>query len=81
MCEKHITEYGLSGRCVYEKRTERSMSQEQLAEKTGLSRSQIYKIETGKAKKSSIDTLKKIANVFQVDMEELLCEKKEKEGE
>ena len=81
MCEKHITEYGLSGRCVYEKRTERSMSQEQLAEKTGLSRSQIYKIETEKTKKSSIDTLKKIANVFQVDMEELLCEKKEKEGE
>ena len=37
MCEKHITEYGLSGRCVYEKRTERSMSQEQLAEKTGFS--------------------------------------------
>lgn len=76
-----LKEHFLSGKNVREKREGQGMSQEELAEKTGMSRTQIGRIERGNAKNSRADTVKKIANALQVNIEELLCEKDEKEQE
>lgn len=76
-----LKEHVLSGEHVCEKRQKQGMPQEELAEKTGMSRTQIGRIERGEAKNSRIDTVKKIANALQVNIEELLCEEDEKEQE
>ena len=67
-----LKEHVLSGEHVCEKRQKQGMSQEELAEKTGMSRTQIGRIERGE---------EKIANALQVNIEELLCEEDEKEQE
>ena len=51
-------------------RKDRGMSQQQLADKTGLSRSAVGMYETGK-REPDMDTLKLLANFFNVDMNTL----------
>ena len=57
-------------------RKKRNLSQSQLAEQVGVTNKAVSKWETGKAK-PSINVLRKLAALFQVEVEELLCMKGE----
>ena len=49
-------------------RVKAGLTQEQLAEKAGLSRNSIQKIEQGKVS-PTVDTLEKLANAFEMDFQ------------
>ena len=56
-------------------RKEKGWSQQKLAEKTGLSFNAITKIEQGLAKHPTLKTLLKLADVFEVSLDELVGRK------
>ncbi len=59
------------GEFIYELRTERNLSQSKLGELVGVSNKAVSKWENG-ASKPSMDTLKKLADIFGVSIDELL---------
>jgi transcriptional regulator with XRE-family HTH domain len=59
------------GRNLFLARRGRGLSQERLAERTGLCRDTIYKIEMGQ-RSPRLDTLLTLADAFRVDAEDLL---------
>ena len=59
------------GEKIYKLRTKRSMTQEQLAEKIGVSRQSVSKWETDSAI-PDIEKLKLLAEIFEVSITELL---------
>ena len=58
-----------------ELRKEKGWSQQKLAEKTGLSFNAITKIEQGLAKHPTLKTLLRLADVFNVSLDELVGRK------
>lgn len=58
-----------------ELRKEKGWSQQKLAEKTGLSFNAITKIEQGLAKSPTLKTLLKLADVFEIGLDELIGRK------
>lgn len=66
-----MTDYKLIGEKVKKKRIERKMTQENLAEKSGLSVGYISNIETAK-KKVSLNTILKICNALDTSLNSLL---------
>jgi len=65
------------GNQILKMRTDRNLSQAQLAEMIGVTNKAVSKWETGKAKPTT-DTIRKLAALFKVDVEELLCMRDEK---
>ena len=57
---------------VKELRKQKGWSQQKLAEKTGLSFNAITKIEQGLAKHPTLKTLVRLADVFEVGLDELV---------
>ena len=53
-------------------RKEHSLSQEQLAQKAGITYSTLIKIESGLNKNPTLETLRKIANIFKIKIDELV---------
>ena len=53
-------------------RKEQGLSQEQLAQKAGITYSTLIKIESGLNKNPTLETLTKIANAFKVKIDELV---------
>ncbi|MFC1590407.1 helix-turn-helix domain-containing protein [Candidatus Omnitrophota bacterium] len=53
-------------------RKEQGLSQEQLAQKAGITYSTLIKIESGLNKNPTLETLTKIANTFKVKIDELV---------
>lgn len=68
--------YTLLGKRIKEKRTAYSLTQEQLAEKVGISTNFLACIEIGK-KHGSFETYVKIANILDVTIDSLIYEPKE----
>lgn len=62
----------LSGEKIHTYRTSQHMSREELAEKSGVSRILIYRIEKGVTKSSGINTVAMIADVLGVNTNDLL---------
>lgn len=56
-------------------RKEHNLSQEQLSQKSGITYSTLSKIESGNNKNPTLETIKKIANVFGVGLDELVGKK------
>lgn len=57
---------------IKELRKKHHLSQEQLAQKAGITYSTLIKIESGLNKNPTLDTLTKIANVFKIKIDELV---------
>jgi len=57
-------------------RKQKGWSQQKLAEKTGLSFNAITKIEQGRAEHPTLKTLIKLADIFEVSIDELVGRKK-----
>ncbi|MCK5214480.1 MAG: helix-turn-helix transcriptional regulator [Candidatus Omnitrophica bacterium] len=57
-------------------RKKSKLSQEELAKKTDITYSTILKIESGVNKNPTLETLRKIADVFKVSLDELVGRKK-----
>lgn len=53
-------------------RKEQGLSQEQLAQKAGITYSTLIKIESGLNKNPTLETLTKIANTFNIKIDELV---------
>ena len=53
-------------------RKEHNLSQEQLAQKAGVTYSTLIKIESGLNKNPTLETLRKIANIFKIKIDELV---------
>jgi transcriptional regulator with XRE-family HTH domain len=53
-------------------RKKHNLSQEQLAQKAGITYSTLIKIESGKNQNPTLDTITKIADVFQITIDELV---------
>lgn len=53
-------------------RKKHSLSQEQLAQKAGITYSTLIKIESGLNKNPTLETLTKIANAFKIKIDELV---------
>ncbi len=53
-------------------RKEHHLSQEKLARKADLTYSNVTKIESGKGKNPTLETLVKLANVFEITIDELI---------
>ncbi len=53
-------------------RKKHHLSQEQLAQKAGITYSTLIKIESGSNKNPTLDTLTKLANVFKIKIDELV---------
>jgi len=53
-------------------RKQHHLSQEQLAQKAGITYSTLIKIESGSNKNPTLDTLTKLANVFKIKIDELV---------
>lgn len=68
------------GTRLYELRKERGISQERLAQETGLKIDTYRAIEQGKTN-GRIDTLVVLANYFNVSLDYLVCDKKNLENE
>ena len=64
----------------YELRTQMKLSQSELGELGGVSNKAVSKWENGKAKPTT-NILRKLAMIFQIDMEQLLCMKEENKME
>ncbi|WP_416188163.1 helix-turn-helix domain-containing protein [Clostridium perfringens] len=60
------------GKKIKELRIANELTIKDLSKKTGIGQSTISELETGKAKKPRFDTLVKIANVLEVDVNYLL---------
>ena len=58
---------------IKEKRTEKSMSQTELAEQSGVSRAIISKLESGEEVVTTTDTLMKIANALGCPVTDIFC--------
>lgn len=65
-------EYRINGEAVYKNRKEKDYTQEELSELSGVSRSQIQRIEKGFAMNCKIDTFMKISVALEVDWKELI---------
>ena len=63
------------GKRIKEFRKKKGWSQQKLAEKAGLSYNTITKIEQGAATKPTIQTMIKIADAFQISIDELVGRK------
>jgi transcriptional regulator with XRE-family HTH domain len=61
-----------------ELRKERKLTQQKLAEKAGLSFNAITKIEQGAAEYPTLKTLLKLANVFDIGLDELVGRNKKR---
>lgn len=59
---------------IKEKRKERNMTQDQLSKKSGVSRSTIASLESGKATVTSTTTIKKIANALECSVSDIFCD-------
>lgn len=59
---------------IKEKRKERNMTQDQLSKKSGVSRSTIASLESGKATVTSTTTIKKIANALECRVSDIFCD-------
>lgn len=53
-------------------RTKHHLSQEQLAQKAGITYSTLIKIESGSNKNPTLDTLTKLADAFKIKIDELV---------
>ena len=53
-------------------RKKHQLSQEQLAQKAGITYSTLIKIESGANKNPTLETLTKLANVFKISIDELV---------
>lgn len=53
-------------------RKKHHLSQEQLAQKAGITYSTLIKIESGNNKNPTLETLTKLANVFRIKIDDLL---------
>ncbi len=53
-------------------RKKHKLSQEQLAQKAGITYSTLIKIESGANKNPTLETLRKISNVFKIKIDELV---------
>ncbi|MHB1454990.1 MAG: helix-turn-helix domain-containing protein [Saccharofermentanales bacterium] len=71
--EKNVVNYKAIGKRIKIVRIKRSMAQEKLAEKTGLSTQHMSNIENGNTK-SSLPTIIRIANALSITVDELLCD-------
>ena len=60
------------GNKILERRTELNLSQAELAEKVGVSNKAVSKWETGRSKPTT-NVLRKLAALFHMDVEEMLC--------
>ena len=69
-----IREYRISGAAVYKNRIRKKYTQEKLSELSGISRSQIQRIEKEVASNCTIDTFMKISVALEVDWQELIYE-------
>ena len=69
-----IREYRISGATVYKNRIRKKYTQEKLSELSGISRSQIQRIEKEVASNCTIDTFMKISVALEVDWQELIYE-------
>jgi|MGYP000014894370 transcriptional regulator with XRE-family HTH domain len=58
---------------IKERRMELDMSQEQLAQKSGISRMTISMLENGKQQDIKVSTLKRLAENLQCTIADLLC--------
>lgn len=58
---------------IKEKRIEKGMTQEELAEKSGISRASILSYENGTAKNITVKNLESIADALNCKIEELFC--------
>lgn len=56
-------------------RKEHHLSQEQLAQKAGITYSTLIKIESGANKNPTLETMKKLADVFGISLDELVGRK------
>lgn len=71
-----IREYRISGDAVYKNRLRKKYTQEKLSELSGVSRSQIQRIEEGNSGNCKFDTFMKILVVLEIDWRELYIEEK-----
>lgn len=67
-----VNELQVSDEQVRMQRAKLHISQEELARRTGLKREKIMAIENKKCKKVQIEILEKLANIFEVKVEDLL---------
>ena len=68
-----VVDYIELGKRIKKIRKSKGITQEQLAENIGLSTQYISNLETAKSK-GSLETIVKIANIFEVSVDELLCD-------
>jgi len=57
---------------IKELRKKQQLSQEQLAQKAGITYSTLIKIESGSNQNPTLETLTKLANVFKIKIDELV---------
>lgn len=67
-----IQEKEVSDEKIRMQRAKLHISQQELANRTGLTREKIMAIENAKCKKVTFETLEKLANAFEVNVEDLL---------
>ena len=58
---------------IKEKRIEKNLSQEELAEKAGISRITISMLESGRQQDIKVSTIKRIANSLECHITDLIC--------
>ena len=58
---------------IKEKRIEKNLSQEELAEKAGISRITISMLESGRQQDIKVSTIKRIANRLECPISDLIC--------
>ena len=58
---------------IKEKRIEKNLSQEELAEKAGISRITISMLESGRQQDIKVSTIKRIANSLGCPISDLIC--------
>lgn len=58
---------------IKEKRIEKKLSQEELAEKAGISRITISMLESGRQQDIKVSTIKRIANSLECPISDLIC--------
>jgi len=58
---------------IKEKRIEKNLSQEELAEKAGISRITISMLESGRQQDIKVSTIKRIANSLECPISDLIC--------
>lgn len=62
------------GYIIRELRVRKGMTQNDLADKAGITRTTLWRLESGKGKVAMTKTLEKIANVLEVDITELFSD-------